>query len=75
MRPVFNFEPMYRVTMLTTKEWTGGPDTPPAVKGIFWCTEGSRAPRETGAGFYGQSSGRRLSICLRKHATVFQPEI
>jgi len=75
MRPAFNFEPKYRVTMLTTEEWTGGSGTPPVVKGIFWCTEGSRTPGETGAGFYGQFLGRRLSISLGKHATVFQPEI
>jgi len=29
----------------------------------------------TGAGVYGQCLGRRLSIPLAKHATVFQPEV
>ena len=29
----------------------------------------------TGAGVYGQSLGRRLSISLGKHATVFQAEV
>jgi len=32
MRPVFNFEPKYRVTMLTREEWTKGTGTPPLVK-------------------------------------------
>jgi hypothetical protein len=29
----------------------------------------------TGAGVYGWSVGRRLSISLGKYATIFQPEI
>jgi len=33
MRPAFNFEAKYRVTMLTKEEWTRGFGTPPAVKG------------------------------------------
>jgi len=32
MRPAFNFEPEYRVTMLNREEWTKGPGTSPAVK-------------------------------------------
>ena len=75
MRAAFNFNPKYRVTMLTTEESTGGPGTPPAVKGLVWYTEGSRTPGGTGTAFYGQSLGRRLSISLGKHATVFQTEI
>jgi hypothetical protein len=31
--------------------------------------------RETGAGFCGQFSGRRLSISLGKYATVFQAKM
>ena len=34
MRPTFNSEPKYRVTMLTKEEWATGTGTPPAVKGI-----------------------------------------
>ena len=34
MRPVYNLEPKYRVTMLTSEEWISGPGTPPAVKGL-----------------------------------------
>ena len=75
MRPAFNSEPRYRVTMLTTEEWTKGPGTPPAVKGLVWYTDGSRLWRGTGARVYGKSLGRRLSICLGKYATVFQAEI
>ena len=49
--------------------------TPPAVKGFVWYTDGSRTAEGTGAGVYGQSASRRLSIPLRKHATVFQAEV
>jgi hypothetical protein len=75
MRSAFNFEPKYRVTMLTTEEWTSGPGTPPAVKGLVLYTDGSRTAGGTGAAFYGQSLGKRLSISLGKHATVFRAEI
>jgi len=60
---------------LTTEEWTKEPGTPPALKGLVWYTDGSRLWRGTGARVYGQSLGRRLSICLGKYATVFQAEI
>ena len=42
MRPAFNFEPKYRVTMLTREEWTKGTGTPPVVKGLIWFTEDPR---------------------------------
>jgi len=72
MGPAFNFEPRYRVTTLTTEEWAKGPGTPPAVMGLVWYTDGSRLWRGTGSEVYGQSSGRRLSICLGKYDAVFQ---
>jgi len=75
MKPVFNLEPKYRVTMLIREEWTGGPGTPPAVKVLVWFTDGSRTAEGTGAGVYGQSANRRLSISLGKHGTVFQAEV
>jgi len=75
MKPVFNLEPKYRVTMLTREEWTRGPGTPPAVKGLLWFTGGYRTVQGIGAGVYGQSVDRRLSISLGKHATVFQAEV
>jgi hypothetical protein len=53
MRPVFNLEPRYRVTMLPREEWTGCPVTPPVVKGLVWYTEGSKTAEGTGAGVYG----------------------
>jgi hypothetical protein len=74
MKPVFNLEPKYRVTMLTREEWTRGPGTP-VVKGLVCYTDGSRTAEGTGAEVYGQSVNRRLSISLGKHATVFQAEI
>jgi hypothetical protein len=75
MRPVFNLEPKYRVTMLAREEWTRGPGTPPMVKGLIWYIGGSRTAEGTGTGVYGQSVNRGLSIPLGKHATVFQAEV
>ena len=74
MRPAYNSEPKYRVTMFTSDEWSRRPGTPPAGKGLVWYTDGSRTRGEPAAGVYGQSSGRTLSISLRKYATVFQAE-
>jgi hypothetical protein len=31
IRPAFNLEPKYRVTMLSREEWTRGPGTPPVI--------------------------------------------
>jgi hypothetical protein len=42
MKPLFNLEPKYRVAMLIREEWTRGPGTPPAVKGLVWFTGWSR---------------------------------
>jgi ribonuclease HI len=75
MKPVFNLEPKYSVTMLTREDWTRGPGTPPVVKGLIWFTDGSRNAEGTGAGVYGQSADRRLSVSLGKHVTVFQAEV
>ena len=75
MRSAFNFEPKYRVTMLTKEEWTRGPGTPPLVKGLIWYTDRSRTWGETWAAVYGHSSGRRHSISLGKYTTVFQAKI
>ena len=36
MRPAFNFEPKYRVIMLTREDRTKGTGTPPVVKGLNW---------------------------------------
>jgi len=75
MRPVFNSIPKCRVTLLTREEWIRGPGTPPAVKGLIWYTDGSRMLGGARARDYGQSLGRRLSICPGKYAAVFQAEI
>jgi hypothetical protein len=40
MRSAFNFEPKYKVTMLTREDWTKGTRTPPVFKGLV--TDGSR---------------------------------
>jgi hypothetical protein len=48
MRPAFNFEPKYRVNMLTMEDWIRGNGTPPVV----WFTDGSRM-EGTGVGVYG----------------------
>ena len=75
MKPVFNLEPKYRVTMLTRDEWTRGPGAPLMVKGLVWCMDGSRTAEGTAVGVYGQSVNRKLSIPLGKHATVFQAKV
>jgi len=66
MRPAINFEPRYRVIMLTREDWTKGTGTPPVVKGLTWFTDGSKTGG-TGAGVYGQSVGRRLSLPLGRY--------
>jgi hypothetical protein len=72
MRPVFNSVPKFRVTLLTREEWIRGLGTPPAVKGLIWYTDRSRMLGGARARDYGQSLGRRLSICPGKYAAVFQ---
>jgi len=75
MRPAFNSEPKYGVTMLPREEWTKRNGTPPVVKVLVWFTDGSKMKEETGARVYGQSVGRKLCFSLGRYATVFQAEI
>ena len=75
MRPAYNFQPQYRVTMLIREDWTEATGAPPAVKGLVWFTDGSKMREETVAGVYVQSVGRRLSFSLDRYATVSQAEI
>jgi hypothetical protein len=76
MRPTYNFEPKYRVTLLTTEDRTNGPRTPPVVKGFVSYTDVSiMQDGKTGAGVYLQSEGRGLSMSVEKYVTVFQAEI
>jgi len=75
MRPLYNFEPQYRVTMLTREDWTKATGSPPAVKGLTWYTDGSKMREGTRAGVFRQSVGRRFSFSLGKYTTVFQAEI
>ena len=42
MRPAYNFEPQYRVIMLTREDWTKATGAPPTVKGLVWFTDGSK---------------------------------
>ena len=72
MRPAFNLEPKYRVTMLTREDWTEGMGTLPGVKGLIWFTDGSKMREGTRAGVYGQSVGRRLSFLMGRFMTVFR---
>jgi hypothetical protein len=71
MKPVYNLEPKYRVTMLAGEEWTRSPEIP-VVKGLLWCTDGSRTANGTWPGVYGQSINRRLSIPLGIYARSFR---
>jgi ribonuclease HI len=75
MRPAYNFELKYRVTVLTREDWTTGTRTPPMIKGHVWFTDGSQMRGGTRAGVYGQSIGRRLSFSLGKYATVFKVKV
>jgi hypothetical protein len=50
MRPVFNLEPKYGVTMLTRGEWSRGPETLPLIKEFVWFMEGSRTAEGPGLG-------------------------
>jgi hypothetical protein len=72
MRPVYNLEPKYRVTMLAREEWPRSPGIPPAVKGLVCYTDGSSTAEGTGAGVYEQSVNRRLSIPLSKMPQSFR---
>ena len=53
MKPVFNQELKYGVNMLTIEEWTRGPVTPPAVKGLAGLWMGPRMWRGLGLGSMG----------------------
>jgi hypothetical protein len=53
MRPAYNFEPKYRVMVLTMEDCTTGTGTPPIVKGHVWFTDGSRMQRGPGLGSMG----------------------
>ena len=72
MKPVFNLESKYRVTMLTKNEWTRVPGTPRRVKGLVWFADGSRTAEGTASGVYRQFVNGRFRISLGKPATVFQ---
>ena len=74
IKPAFNSEPKYRVTMLTREDWAKGTGGPPAVKGLVWFTEGSKM-EQTRAGVYGQSVGRMFRFSLGRYVTVFQVNI
>jgi hypothetical protein len=73
MRAAINFEPKYRVAMLTGEEWTKVTGTP-TVKGIVWFTDGSKMKEGNGAGVYGQSVRRSFSFSMERHFSVFQTE-
>jgi len=63
MRPAYNFESQYRVTMLTREDWTKATGAPPAVKGFVWFTDGSKMG--------GGDRGWSLRIIGRKKAQLF----
>jgi len=53
MRPAFNFEPKYRVTMLSREDWTKRTGIPPEVNRLVWFTDGSEMGGGIGAGVFG----------------------
>jgi hypothetical protein len=70
MRPAYNFEPKYRVELLSRKDWTIGTGTPPLLRGMSGSQMGPGWRGRTGAGVYGQSNGRRLSLPLGQYASL-----
>jgi hypothetical protein len=42
MTPTYNFEPKYRVAVLTREDWNKSTEIPPIIKGQVWFTDGSR---------------------------------
>jgi ribonuclease HI len=76
MRPAFNLEPKYRVTLLTREEWTKSSGAPLEVKGFVWYTDRSKMKVGPGLGSMGSLSvKRRVSFPLGRYKTVFQAEI
>jgi len=72
MRPAYDLESYYRVTILTTERWTREGGTPPAVKSLLCYTDGSRTlVGGYAAGVCRQYLGRRFSSSLRRFATNF----
>jgi len=71
MRPIFNHEPKYRVTIFTREDWTNGTGAPTAVKGLVWFLGSVKGEVGAGAGVYGQSVRRRLSFSLGRYAILF----
>ena len=70
MRPAFNLEPKYRVTMLTRVEQRTRDSSSSSRAPLV---HGSRTME--GTGVYGQSLGRRLSTSVGKYAKIFQAEV
>ena len=75
MRPTYNLEPKYRVTVLIRENRTRGSGAPPEVKGLVWYADGSKMKEGTGASVFGQTVRRRLSFSLGRYTTVFQAKI
>jgi len=75
MRPTYNLERKYRVTILNRENWTRGSGAPPEVKGLIWYTYGFKMKEGTRAGVSGQTVRRRLIFSLGRYKTVFQAEI
>jgi hypothetical protein len=61
LRTAFDFEPKYRVHLLTREDWTKGIGAPPVVKELFWFTDGSKMREGTAIGVYGQS-GKKAQL-------------
>jgi len=72
MRPTYNLEPKYRVTVLTRENWTRGSGAPPEVEGLVRYTDGSKM-EGTGAGVFGQTVRMRLSFSLGRYKQYSRP--
>jgi hypothetical protein len=75
MRPTHNFEPQYRVMVLTREDWTMGPGTPPIVKGDIWFTDGSQmGGGGLGPGSMGNPLGEGLAFPSGDTPQFYRPK-
>jgi hypothetical protein len=74
MRPAYNFEPKYRVKLLSRKDWTIGTGTPPIVKGHVWFTDGSWMEEGLGLGSMGNLTEEGSAFPFDNMLQFFRPK-
>ena len=75
MKPVYNFHPKYRITMLTREAWTTGPGTRPAVRGSTGIQMGPRHCSKPGSEsmdiFWEKAQYLSRKICYTFQAEIY----